>query len=98
MRRYVIVGAIAEVVCFASLWLYVVILQCGVHQKMVQGILNGIPLSPQIKNLTLFHYGCFHAAQQLDFIDNSFLFLAVLPTTTVLSLWTFDRQRKQKSA
>jgi hypothetical protein len=106
MRRYLIFGVIAEAVGIALLFFTVVLFQ-GAHQLSFSdsiGCLMGPkfvcknPSEATVWKLNDLAHEGMHLSFELDILDNYFPFLVGFPAITVLSLWTFDRRRKQKTS
>jgi hypothetical protein len=109
MRRYLMAGVVAEVVSVMCLWIFVGFLRLGAHQQLLTDMCfqilpegHGGWVVAQLVSENLRFNGCsledraFKLGSQLDFMDNALPFLSGFPAIAVLSLWTFDRRRKEK--
>jgi hypothetical protein len=107
MRLYLVTIVVATSIGVVCLWLYAYLFgsygQVAIASvRRVWAVYPGHAAIFEVPELIFTHYNkvkrAEHLAFQLDLIDNAVPFVIGFPAIAAFALWTFDRQRKQKSA
>jgi hypothetical protein len=103
MRRYLIVGAVAEVIGILALLLWLKFWCAGTSTTIFYESLSGFSTPEGVRNmdrrteLEVYRLGAQgrQLAYQLDLLDSCIPFVIGFPAIAVLVLGTLDRRRKQ---
>jgi hypothetical protein len=107
MRRYLVTIVVATGIGVVCLWLYAYLFGTSAQVaiasvRKVWAVYPGHAAIFEVPERIFTHYSKVKRAEdlafQLDLMDNAVPFVIGFPAIAVLSLWTFDRRRKQKSA